>query len=55
MTNRLLSALATVLLVAVGLRLSSWVLAPLFPGLFGVFIAVLILWIAVGTGPRLPK
>jgi hypothetical protein len=54
-TSRLLTSLATVLLVAIGLRLSAWVLAPLFPGLVGVFIAVLVLWIAVGTGPRLPK
>jgi hypothetical protein len=52
MRDRLLSAIATVLAVALGLRLAAWLLAPVLPGLFSVGLALLALSWLIPRGPH---
>ena len=54
MLSRLMSAIATVLMVAIGIRVAAWVIEPVLPAVTVVLVLLLIALVVLG-GPRSPK
>ena len=54
MIQRLLTAIVTVLVTAIGIRVAAWVIEPILPAITVLLVLSLIALVVLG-GPRSPK